>query len=213
MRYTNFDSTALCKRCVLRLVTGRNHAFDGLRSGVRTIDRLSRLRQHYDRDKMLGPRTSPPDTRPDEKDHRHAPFDKGWHGAVTDRLLQPQKRPQPAGRQAQPWPNDLLKHGGQLTPDEKKLFLLQPEVFAAYSAYTDRGIASADGTRAKGSLIATPHEGASLQMISQARINSGSTTCGASTRLIRTWPYHRLGRSTKQAALHFGGVRPGTAIS
>ena len=34
------------------------------------------------------------------------------------------------------WPNDLLKRGGQLTPDEEVL-LRQADVFAAYWAYTD----------------------------------------------------------------------------
>ena len=39
-----------------------------------------------------------------------------------------------------PWPDDLLKDWDQLDADEKKLFIRQAEVFAAYLAYTDHEI-------------------------------------------------------------------------
>ena len=39
-----------------------------------------------------------------------------------------------------PWPHDLLKNWDELTPDEKKMFLRQVDVFAAYVAYTDNEI-------------------------------------------------------------------------
>jgi arylsulfatase len=39
-----------------------------------------------------------------------------------------------------PWPDDLLKKWDQLTPDEKKMFIRQVDVFAAYWAYTDHEI-------------------------------------------------------------------------
>ena len=39
-----------------------------------------------------------------------------------------------------PWPKDLLKKWDQLTPEEKKLFIRQADVFAAYFAYTDHEI-------------------------------------------------------------------------
>jgi hypothetical protein len=39
-----------------------------------------------------------------------------------------------------PWPDDLLKRWDQLTADEKKMFIRQADVFAAYWAYTDHEI-------------------------------------------------------------------------
>ena len=39
-----------------------------------------------------------------------------------------------------PWPNEMLKPWDQLTANEKKLFIKQVEVFAAYAAYSDHEI-------------------------------------------------------------------------
>jgi len=39
-----------------------------------------------------------------------------------------------------PWPNEMLKPWDQLSADEKKLFIRQVEVFAAYAAYSDSEI-------------------------------------------------------------------------
>ena len=39
-----------------------------------------------------------------------------------------------------PWPKDILKPWDQTTDEEKKLFIRQAEVFAAYVAYTDDSI-------------------------------------------------------------------------
>src|SRR5262249_7745962 len=39
-----------------------------------------------------------------------------------------------------PWPDDLLKTWDKLTDDEKKLFIRQADVYAAYLAYTDHEI-------------------------------------------------------------------------
>src|SRR5215475_14380645 len=39
-----------------------------------------------------------------------------------------------------PWPDDLLKKWDTLSADEKKMFIRQVEVFAAYVAYTDHEI-------------------------------------------------------------------------
>lgn len=45
----------------------------------------------------------------------------------------------PADAKLTPWPDQLLKWDG-LTPDEKKLFIRQAEVYAAYLMYTDHEI-------------------------------------------------------------------------
>jgi arylsulfatase A-like enzyme len=39
-----------------------------------------------------------------------------------------------------PWPDDLLKRWDTLSADEKKLFIRQADVFAAYFAYADHEI-------------------------------------------------------------------------
>ena len=39
-----------------------------------------------------------------------------------------------------PWPKELLKEWDSLSSDEKKLFIRQVEVYAAYLAYTDHEI-------------------------------------------------------------------------
>src|SRR5262245_53918855 len=68
-------------------------------------------------------------------------FDKGWNG-LRETIFANQRRlgviPQDA--KMTPWPEDLLKRWDQLTPDEKKMFIRQVDVFAAYWAYTDHEI-------------------------------------------------------------------------
>ena len=114
-------------------------------------------------------------------------FDKGWN-ELRDEIFANQKKlgviPQDA--KLTPWPDDLLKRWDQLTADEKKMFIRQADVFAAYWAYTDHEIgrviqqvedmgkldntliiyiAGDNGNSAEGSLIGTPNEVASLQGI------------------------------------------------
>jgi arylsulfatase len=43
----------------------------------------------------------------------------------------------PADAKLTPWPGEMLKPWDQLSADEKKLFIKQVEVFAAYAAYSD----------------------------------------------------------------------------
>jgi arylsulfatase len=68
-------------------------------------------------------------------------FDKGWN-ALRDQIFENQKKlgviPQDA--KLTPWPKDLLKDWDQTTEEEKKLFLRQVDVYAAYLAYTDHEI-------------------------------------------------------------------------
>src|SRR4051794_32548043 len=107
-------------------------------------------------------------------------FDKGWN-ALRDQIFANQKRlgviPQDA--KLTPWPNDLLPQWENLTPDEKKLFIRQADVYAAYLAYTDheigrviQSVADAgkldntlviyisgdNGASAEGTLAGTPNE-------------------------------------------------------
>jgi arylsulfatase len=63
-------------------------------------------------------------------------FDKGWND-LRETIFANQKRLGviPKDAKLTPWPKDLLKEWDQLTDDEKKLFIRQAEVFAAYWAY------------------------------------------------------------------------------
>lgn len=68
-------------------------------------------------------------------------FDAGWN-KLRDTIFANQKRlgVMPPDAKMTPWPKDLLKDWAQCTPDERKLFLRQVDVFAAYVAYTDHEI-------------------------------------------------------------------------
>ena len=68
-------------------------------------------------------------------------FDEGWN-KLRERIFENQKRLGviPQDTKLSPWPKDLLKEWDQLTGDEKKLFIRQAEIFAAYAAYSDHEI-------------------------------------------------------------------------
>ena len=170
-------------------------------------------------------------------------FDEGWN-KLRDTIFANQKRlgviPQDA--KLTPWPDDLLKRWDQLSGDEKKMFIRQADVFAAYFAYTDHEIgrvideidrmgkldntliiyiAGDNGNSAEGSLIGTPNEVASLQGVNipvEVQLKYFYDVWGSD----RTYPHMAVAWSwafdtpfswTKQIASHFGGVRQGMAIS
>ena len=68
-------------------------------------------------------------------------FDEGWN-KLRDTIYANQKRLGviPETAELTPWPADLLKTWDQLSADEKKLFIRQADVYAAYLAYTDSEI-------------------------------------------------------------------------
>jgi len=107
-------------------------------------------------------------------------FDDGYE-KVRERIFENQKHlgviPQDA--KLGPWPKELLKPWDDLTPDEKKLFIRQVEIFAAYAAYNDHEIGRVvkafqdlgklentlviyingdNGTSAEGGPLGTPNE-------------------------------------------------------
>jgi len=121
---------------------------------------------------------------PEWIEHFKGRFDMGWN-QLREQIFANQKRlgviPQDA--QLTPWPDELLKRWEQLTPDEKKMFARQAEVYAGYLAYTDHEIGRViqtvqdmgkldntliiyisgdNGSSAEGTLIGTPNEVASL---------------------------------------------------
>ena len=68
-------------------------------------------------------------------------FDKGWN-ALRDQIFANQKKlgviPQDA--KLTPWPDKLLKLWDTATDEEKKLYIRQANVYAAFLAYTDHEI-------------------------------------------------------------------------
>lgn len=68
-------------------------------------------------------------------------FDEGWN-KLRERIFENQKRLGviPQNARLDPWPADVIKNWDDCTPDEKKLYIKQVEIFAAYAAYSDHEI-------------------------------------------------------------------------
>jgi len=115
-----------------------------------------------------------------DKIHDMHLFDKGWN-AVREQIFENQKKlgvvPQDA--QLAPWPKEMLKDWDQLSAEEKKLYIRQVEIYAAYAAYDDHEIGRVvqaiedmgkldntliiyingdNGTSAEGGPLGTPNE-------------------------------------------------------
>jgi arylsulfatase len=73
-----------------------------------------------------------------DKIHAMHLFDDGYE-KLRERIFENQKRLGviPRDLELTPWPKDVLKPWDELTPEAKKLFIRQVEVFAAYAAYSD----------------------------------------------------------------------------
>jgi len=170
-------------------------------------------------------------------------FDKGWN-ALREEIFANQKRlgviPQTA--KLTPWPDDLLKKWEQLSADEKKMFLRQADVFAAYVAYTDHEIGRViqavedmgkfdntlviyingdNGTSAEGTLNGTPNEVAmfnGVDMPVEAQLKFFYDAWGSDRTYNHmavgwAWAFDTPFSWTKQIVSHLGGVRQPMAIS
>lgn len=170
-------------------------------------------------------------------------FDQGWN-KLRDQIFANQKRLGviPKDAKLTPWPDNLLKQWDQLSADEKKLFIRQADVYAAYLAYTDHEIGRViqavedmgkldntliiyisgdNGGSAEGTLVGTPNEVASLNGVTlpvQDQLKYFYDVWGSD----RTYPHMAVAWSwafdtpfswTKQIASHFGGTRQGVAIA
>jgi len=170
-------------------------------------------------------------------------FDEGWN-KLRETIFENQKKlgviPQDA--KLTPWPDDLLKHWDQLKADEKKMFLRQADVFAAYVAYTDHEIGRViqavedmgkldntliiyingdNGTSSEGTLNGTPNEVAMFNGVDvpvEVQLKEfydvwGSDQTYNHMAVPWAWAFDTPFSWTKQVASHFGGVRQGMAMS
>ncbi len=169
-------------------------------------------------------------------------FDKGWNELRTT-IFANQKRlgVLPENAELTPWPDDLIKKWDQLSEAERKLFIKQANVFAAYVAYTDHEIGRVvqavedlgkldntliiyitgdNGTSSEGGPTGTPNEIASVQGLHlpvEAQMKYydvwGSDQTYPHMSVGWTWAFGTPFTWTKMVCSHFGGTKQGTAIS
>ena len=169
-------------------------------------------------------------------------FDKGWN-ALRDQIFANQKKlgviPQDA--KLTPWPDNLLKRWDTLTDEEKKLYIRQADVYAAYLAYTDHEIGRViqavedmgkldntliiyisgdNGASAEGSPNGTPSEvlqfnGVELPVAEQMKFYDawGTDLTYNHMAVPWAWAFDTPYKWTKQVPSFFGGTRQGMAIS
>jgi arylsulfatase len=178
-----------------------------------------------------------------EKIQKMKLFDGGWN-KLRDTIFANQKKlgviPQDA--KLTPWPKDLLKNWDDLNADEKKLFIRQAEVYAAYLAYTDHQIGRViqavedmgkldntliiyvsgdNGSSAEGSPNGTPNEVAQFNGIEfpvERQLKEFYDVWGTSKTYNHmavgwTWAFDTPFKWTKQIASHFGGTRQGMCVA
>jgi arylsulfatase A-like enzyme len=176
-------------------------------------------------------------------DKFHGKFDMGWN-ELRKQIFANQKRLGviPANAQLTPWPDDILKNWDALTPDEKKLYARQAEVFAAYAAYTDHEIGRViqevedegkldntliiyidgdNGSSPEGTTVGTPNDWTAYNGILDVPIADqlkfydgwGGPSTHAHMAVAWSWAFDTPFKWTKQVASHFGGTRQGLAIS
>ena len=169
-------------------------------------------------------------------------FNDGWE-KLRERIFANQKQLGviPTNAVLPAWPSDLLKRWDDLTDVEKKLFIRQADVYAAYLAYTDHEIGRVidevkrlgqldntliiyisgdNGSSAEGSVNGTPNEvmyfnGVGLDAEKQMPWYDvwGTDQTYNHMAVGWTWAFGTPYRWTKQVASHFGGTRNGMAIS
>ncbi len=169
-------------------------------------------------------------------------FDDGWN-KLRETIYANQKRLGviPENAELTPWP-DALKKWDELTADEKKLFIRQVDVYAAYLAYADHEtgrviqaiedlgqldntliiyIVGDNGSSAEGSPIGTPNEVAQFNGVTppvDVQLRDfydlwGTDQAYNHMAVAWTWAFDTPFKWTKQIASHFGGIRQGMVMS
>ena len=169
-------------------------------------------------------------------------FDDGWN-KLRDTIFANQKRLGviPPDTRLEPWPTKVLKNWDDCTPEEKKLFIRQVEIFAAYSAYSDHEIGRViqaiddmgkldntlviyingdNGTSAEGGPLGTPNEvaffnGVAVPVDVQMKWYDVWGTEQTYNHMSAGWSWAFDTPFTwfKQNASKLGGIRQGMVIS
>ena len=169
-------------------------------------------------------------------------FDDGWN-KLRETIFANQKKLGviPQNAELTPWP-DGLKKWDELTADEKKMFIRQADVYAAYLAYADHEtgrviqaikdmgkldntliiyIVGDNGSSAEGSPIGTPNEVAQFNGVTppvDVQLKDFYDIWGTDQTYNHmavgwTWAFDTPFKWTKQIASHFGGTRQGMVMS
>jgi arylsulfatase A-like enzyme len=176
-------------------------------------------------------------------------FDKGWN-QLRETIFANQKRLGviPANTQLTAWPDGQPEYGGTklpqwdtLTPDQKKLYTRQADVFAAFVTYTDHEIGRViqeveqqgklddtliiyitgdNGTSSEGGMNGSPFDLAPLQAIEvpvEAQLKYLDAWGGPETEphmaVPWAWAFDTPFKWVKQVASYFGGTRQGMVMS
>jgi len=169
-------------------------------------------------------------------------FDKGWNSLREQIFANQQKLGVlPADAKLTPWPADLIPTWDKLSDVEKKLFIRQADVYAAYLAYTDYEIGRViqkvedmgkldntliiyisgdNGASAEGSLNGTPFEVVPFNAVTMSAEQQMPFYDVWGTD--KTYPHYAIGwawafdtpyKWNKQIPTFFGGTKNGMAIS
>jgi len=170
-------------------------------------------------------------------------FDQGWN-KLREQIFANQKKLGviPPDAKLTPWPKGLLKEWDELSADEKKMFIRQADVFAAYVAYTDQEIGRViqavedmgkldntliiyiegdNGTSSEGTLVGTPNEvamfnGVIVPVEDQLKYFYdawGTDKTYPHMAVPWAWAFDTPFSWTKQISSHFGGIKQGMAVS
>ena len=177
-----------------------------------------------------------------EKIHNMHIFDQGWN-KLREQIFENQKKLGmiPQDTRLEPWPTNVLKNWDDLTPDEKKLYIKQVEVFAAFAAYNDSEIGRViqtiedmgkldntliiyingdNGTSAEGGPFGTPNEvaffnGVTVPVADQMKWHDVWGTEQTYNHMSAGWSWAFDTPFTwfKQNASKLGGIRQNMVIS
>lgn len=170
-------------------------------------------------------------------------FDEGWN-KLREKIFENQKKLGviPQDTQLEPWPVKVLKNWEDCTAEEKKLFIKQVEIFAAYAAYNDHEIGRViqavedmgklentlivyingdNGTSAEGGPVGTPNEVAWFNGVSEMPIDLqmkwydvwGTEQTYNHMSAGWSWAFDTPFTWFKQNASRLGGIRQNMAVS
>ncbi len=170
-------------------------------------------------------------------------FDEGWN-KLREKIFENQKRLGviPADTQLEPWPIEVLKNWDDCTAEEKKLYIKQVEIFAAYAAYSDHEIGRViqtieemgklddtlviyingdNGTSAEGGPLGTPNEVAFFNGVNEMPVDVqmkwydvwGTEHTYNHMAAGWSWAFDTPFTWFKQNASKLGGVRQNMAVS